>query len=59
MNTARRLRLTQHKQNWDEVGVGELIAVKANALKQIFLVCCEHEPVRRIKPSLDRRSIIL
>lgn len=29
--------LTEHKQNRDEVGVGELVAVKGDTLKQILL----------------------
>lgn len=50
---ASSIRLTQYKQNWDEVGVGELVTVKGDTLKQILLLWCEEEPVRKRKASTD------
>lgn len=38
-------RLTQQKQNWDEVGVGELVTVEGDALKDLLLLWREHKPV--------------
>ncbi len=49
---ASSVRLTQNKQNWDEAGVGELITVKGDVLKQILLLWREHEPVRSHKHSI-------
>lgn len=38
------MRLAQHKQNRDEVGVGELVTVEGDALKDLPLLWREHKP---------------
>lgn len=40
-------RLTQHKQNWYEVGVGKLVTVEGDSFKDLLLLWREHKPAGR------------
>lgn len=47
---------TQNKQDRDEVGVGELVAVKSDSLEQFLLLGGQEKPGKRIQRSESRRQ---